>query len=449
MQKSNYKEIVFIGLPGPSHNYGGLAPGDLASEKHAGNISQPTEAALQVIKLAEVLHEKGVTVAILPPHPRPYLQVAEKIGYQGSHKDIIKLLAAENPKLLSMLYSSASMWAANSATVTPAADAKDKKLHIMPANLISNLHRSIEAEHSYKIFSQILADKNTVVHEPLPNHVVFGDEGAANHMRMAAAHGEKGLNIFVFGKEATVPGSPAPKLYPARQTKEASEAIARLHNIPESQTVFIKQNPEVIDQGVFHNDVIALSHLNLLLYHEHAFSDKDSVIYEITSKFKSTTGNIPVFIEVMEGELSVGDAVHSYFFNSQIISDKDGNMIFIAPQEVKENNKAKKLIDKIIADKTNPISSAIYVDLKQSMQNGGGPACLRLRAVLSDEQIKHMEEKTNIIFNYVLAEKLRKSIKKYYPEMLEPKQLASPDLYRDAMKALEDIEKILNLQVSK
>src|SRR3546814_10602778 len=42
-------EINFDGIIGPSHNYAGLSPGNLAATSNAGKVSYPRAAALQGI----------------------------------------------------------------------------------------------------------------------------------------------------------------------------------------------------------------------------------------------------------------------------------------------------------------------------------------------------------------------------------------------------------------
>ncbi|WP_417895004.1 N-succinylarginine dihydrolase, partial [Bacillus inaquosorum] len=89
--------------------------------------------------------------------------------------------------------------------------------------------------------------------------------------RLCRAYGEAGVELFVYGRSAFDVSQPAPKRYPARQTLEASQAIARLHGLGDESAVFIQQNPDVIDQGVFHNDVIAVGNQNVLFFHQQAF----------------------------------------------------------------------------------------------------------------------------------------------------------------------------------
>ena len=119
--------------------------------------------------------------------------------------------------LLANVSSASAMWAANAATVSPSADAGDKRVHLTPANLSSHLHRSIEAETTGRVLKAIFSDeKHFVVHEPVP-FAVFGDEGAANHCRITRRHGVRGMELFVHGRSALVKDAGA---YFARQAVE-------------------------------------------------------------------------------------------------------------------------------------------------------------------------------------------------------------------------------------
>ena len=75
-------------------------------------------------------------------------------------------------------WSRSSMWAANAATVTPSADSGDGRLHLTPANLLSNLHRSLEPSHTAAALRRIFSDETRfAVHAPLPAQPHFSDEG--------------------------------------------------------------------------------------------------------------------------------------------------------------------------------------------------------------------------------------------------------------------------------
>jgi len=62
-------ELQLDGLVGPTHHFGGLSVGNLASMRHAGWQSRPRQAALQgLAKMRQVL-ALGVPQAVLPPSP--------------------------------------------------------------------------------------------------------------------------------------------------------------------------------------------------------------------------------------------------------------------------------------------------------------------------------------------------------------------------------------------
>lgn len=93
------------------------------------------------------------------------------------------------------------------------------------------------------------------------------------------------MQFFVYGRRAS--GGIAPVKYPARQTLEASEAVARLHQLDPRYTVFAQQAPQAIDRGVFHNDVIAVSNRHVLFHHQQAFVDQAAVLTTLRAKSDS------------------------------------------------------------------------------------------------------------------------------------------------------------------
>ena len=197
-----YREVNFDGLVGPNHNYAGLAQGNLASATNSKNTSYPKAAALQGLEKMKALFELGLTQGILPPLQRPDLVCLKKLGFTGKPKKIISKAANAAPELLAAVYSSSSMWTANAATVSPSCDTKDKRLHLTPANLNSNFHRSIEMDHTHFNLKQIFNNKKLFeVHQPLPQTEELADEGSANHMRLSSKDFSKGLELFVYGKK--------------------------------------------------------------------------------------------------------------------------------------------------------------------------------------------------------------------------------------------------------
>ncbi|MEI8365239.1 MAG: N-succinylarginine dihydrolase [Parachlamydiaceae bacterium] len=440
----NSYEINFDGIVGPTHNYGGLSYGNVASLSNRNAVSNPREAALQGLDKMKFLADKGVKQAVLPPQERPHLPTLRALGFSGTDHAIITKAYEANHELLAAVTSAASMWTANAATVCPSADSMDHKVHFTPANLSSKFHRSIEPSTTSQILRKIFADPEFFTHHsPLPTGDYVADEGAANHTRFCRSHGGPGVQLFVYGRDSSGAVSQMPKLFPARQTVEASHAIARLHGIQPGQTIFAQQNPEAIDAGVFHNDVISVGNENLFLYHEKAFLNASNVIKTIQDKVQKCCDTQMIFLEIKEKDIPLSDAVSSYLFNSQIITLPHNNVILIAPIECQENPRIHACLDSIVRSPMNPISEVCTLNLRQSMRNGGGPACLRLRVVLTPQELAAVNP--NVMLNDTLYNTLKKWINKYYRDRLEPKDIADPKLSDEGHLALDELTQILNL----
>lgn len=432
-------EANFDGLVGPTHNYAGLSFGNVASQSNAAQVSNPRDAAKQGLKKAKALADMGLVQGMLAPQERPDLHTLRRIGFSGSDADVLNQAAKQAPVLLQACASASSMWTANAATVSPSADSADGKLHFTPANLVDKLHRSIEPVTTGNILKAIFADtKHFAHHEHLPEHPTFGDEGAANHTRLCHNYGDAGVEVFVYGRSVADATRPAPRKYPARQTLEASQAVARLHQLRDSHTVYLQQNPDVIDQGVFHNDVIAVGNQNVLFYHEQAFLETQAKLAEIDRKMN---GNMH-FIEVPTAKVSVLDAVKSYLFNTQIITLSDGNMAIIAPTDCQENPAVYAYLNELVTLNT-PIKAVHYFDVKQSMQNGGGPACLRLRVAMNDAELNAVNP--NVMMNDALFARLNQWVDKHYRDRLSAADLADPQLIIESRTALDELTQIMQL----
>lgn len=308
----NY-ELNMDGLVGPTHNYAGLSLGNIASTANAHSIANPQAAALQGLDKMRFLHELGLKQAVLPPHQRPNLGLLEQMGFHGTTEQQLKLASTTAPEILAAAYSASSMWTANAATVTPSIDSNDRRVHFTAANLVSNLHRHQEANFSHYLLKRIFNNDNHFAHHsPLPASLVTSDEGAANHSRLAADHGQPGIHLFVYGKRALWSSfTPGPVRFPARQTYEASTAIGRSHGLDLDRLLYVCQNPAAIDKGVFHNDVIAVANESVLLIHQQAFLDQTTVLQALQSKADFELN----IIEIRDEQVSIDDAVSSYLFN--------------------------------------------------------------------------------------------------------------------------------------
>jgi succinylarginine dihydrolase len=379
----DFEEYNFDGLVGPTHHYGGLSHGNPASMQNRSLVSHPRLAIRQGLAKMHCLFELGVGQALIPPLHRPQLEMLRRVGFTGSDQQVIERAWRDAPDLVSASFSASGMWTANAATMAPSCDSTDGRAHFTPANLIANLHRAFEAEETGNLLQTLFPDPELFVHHaPLPRTLAFGDEGAANHSRLVGTTGQRGIHLFVYGREHF--RHTRPTYFPQRQTLEAAQAIARLHRLDPNQLFFAQQDPESIEAGAFHNDVIATAHHGLLLYHQKAFVESERLIERLSSTFAKTQGRELHAIKIDQFPLK--EAVASYFFNSQIVTVADGTMVLIAPEECRQIPVVHQTIQQLLADPRCPITRVLFLDLRESMKNGGGPACLRNRIVLSAKE---------------------------------------------------------------
>lgn len=432
-------EANFDGLVGPTHNYAGLSWGNVASKSNVNAVSNPKEAALQGLAKMKKLADRGYVQAVLPPHERPHIPTLRALGFAGSDRQVLEQAAQADPAILAAVSSASAMWTANAATVSPSADTADHRVHFTPANLSAKFHRSIEHKVTGRALKAIFTDESYFAHHPaLPSVSHFGDEGAANHTRLCAGYGDPGVELFVYGQAAFNESAPAPVKYPARQTLEASRAIARLHGLDDRHAVFAQQNPAAIDAGVFHNDVIAVGNGSCLFYHELAFLDEGGVLSDIQARLAGTELQ-PV--RVSAAEVPIEDAVASYLFNSQLLNTPDG-MLLAVPGECREVASVSRYLDSLL-QQNGPITAVEVFDVKQSMRNGGGPACLRLRVVLSDEERRAINQ--GVVLTDALYERLTAWVNAHYRDELSQQDLADPMLLDEVRKALDELTGILGL----
>ncbi|MDD2091769.1 N-succinylarginine dihydrolase [Pseudomonas guariconensis] len=435
-------EVNFDGLVGPTHNYGGLSYGNVASQSNSQQQSNPREAARQGLAKMKALADMGFKQGVLAPQERPDVAALRRLGFSGSDAEVIRRAAKEAMPLLVASCSASSMWVANAATVSPSADTADGRVHFTAANLNCKYHRSIEHPTTSRVLGAMFADeKHFAHHQALPAVAQFGDEGAANHTRFCRTYGEPGVEFFVYGRSAFDSRYPAPQKYPARQTLEASQAVARLHGLADDGVVYAQQNPAVIDQGVFHNDVISVGNGEVLFYHEDAFLETDTVLGQLQAKLASKGGNFQA-IRVPRAAVTVEDAVRSYLFNSQLLSRDDGSMLLVVPEECRNNERVWSYLGQLTSQ-GGPVKEVKVFDLKQSMQNGGGPACLRLRVALKDNELAAVN--SGVIMTAPLYDTLVQWVDKHYRDRLSEADLADPQLLDECRTALDELTQILKL----
>jgi len=240
-------------------------------------------------------------------------------------------------------------------------------------------------------------------------------------MRLSAAHGEAGVEIFVYGRRGGA--------YPVRQHEEAGRAVARHHRLDPERTLFVAQSEEAIAAGAFHNDVVAVANENVLFAHEQAFEDR--------AAFHAALRRLVPEVEIVEvpaRAVSLEDAIRSYLFNAQLVTLPGGaGMGLILPEEARETPSVWRWLEAAVAG-NGPIRRLFVVDVRQSMANGGGPACLRLRVVAEPEAVD-----PRFLADEAKLDRLAEVVETHWPERIAPDGLLDPALWRrmeDARAAL-------------
>ena len=399
-------EINFDGIIGPSHNYAGLSAGNLASANNAGAVSQPRAAALQGLEKMRANLRLGLAQGFFMPLDRP-----NTAWLAGLSTD----MASAEPHIRAAAFSASAMWAANAATVSPAPDTADDRCHLSAANLLTMAHRSHEWTGTQAQLKLAFSDRqHFAVHDPVPPP--YGDEGAANFMRLCPSHGETGLEIFVYGKS----GGP----FPARQHIESSRAIARAHQLNSERTLFIQQSEAAIAAGAFHNDVVAVANERVLFTHELAFEEPDAAYAAVREQMPEAE-----IVIVPADRVSLADAVQSYLFNAQLVTLPSSEMALILPTEAQNNANVLGWLQEHVAG-NGPIRKLVPVDVRQSMANGGGPACLRLRVVADPATVD-----PRFIADEAKLDRMAEVVAAHWPENIAPVQLGDTALVAQVQAA--------------
>ncbi len=421
-------EVQVDRLVGPTHHFGGLGVGNLASAGHAGRVSNPAAAAIQGLDKMRLVASLGAPQIILPPQRRPDISFLNSLGFDGTVDKVLGDALREAPTELSAAMSCSAMWTANAATVAPAVDSLSGLLTMTTANLGGSLHRSIEPPQTTVDLQRVFS-KLATIHPALPGGSAMRDEGAANHIRLGTADNVPGIHLFVHGD-----GEPRPRRFWPRQSLAACRAIVRRLGIDPANVFFLKQNPLALDAGAFHNDVVAASHENLLLYHAQAFDDAGDQLRQIADRYRALCHRDLTLLEVPEAAISIGDAVETYLFNSQIISSADRSIppLLICPSQVESHPQARRIVQSWLDDQAL-FSEVRFVDLEQSMAGGGGPACLRLRVPIAEDQVHLLPP--DMLWSERLDDSLRDLIKKHYPTTVSMATLADQAFAQSAERA--------------
>lgn len=415
-------ELNLDGLPGPTHGFSGLSRGNLASMRHKAAVSNPRAAFLQGLEKARLVASLGVPQGFLPPHERPLMPLLHRLGYRGTDAQVLQSVWAEDPELLLQACSSSAMWTANAATVCPSADSTDGRLHITPANLASQFHRSLEAGFTAEVLRRLLP--GAVHHAALPSHPSLGDEGAANHVRLGLEG--RGVQLFIHAPATMT-------RFPGRQSARASRAVARLNRVATAH--FFEQAPPAVDAGAFHNDVVCVGSGDILLMHEQALTLPAA---ELAAVFPREVRVLAVAGE----KLSLEEAVGTYLFNSQLVPVGEEELALIAPVQVRESARAAAAVAELLSAGSR-LRHVHYVDLTQSMLNGGGPACLRLRLPLTQQELEGVH--AGVLYTPELHDRLTNFANRRFRTELRPGDLADPQMLHESRDALDELSRILRL----
>ena len=427
-------EINFDGLIGPTHNYAGLSQGNLASQKHLNKTSNPQAAALQGLDKMRLIMDQGIPQGFFLPHERPHLKTLRALGFSGTDEDIINRATKQNPLLLKNVYSASSMWAANAATFSPSIDSYDQNMHITPANLNTMFHRSIEPQFTQAQLELIFGGVATV-HDPIENISGYGDEGAANHLRVSEQHLKSGFQIFVYGSSAFE----VHQGMITRQAEEISKAVSIMHQLDPDRVLFLKQNEQAINAGSFHNDIVSLANEEVFIFHQEAFADRvelERILHHLKDHVK---GFHP--IEILSEDISLDDLVSSYLLNSQLITVKNNEMMMLLPEEVQNHSNCMRWLEEIKS--SSPIKHIEFVDIRQSMMNGGGPACLRFKITVNNDEFNQINEKFLLTPKKLMD--LRALVTKHYRDNLNPADLLDNNLVQESYRFLDELTQLLDL----
>ncbi len=429
--------VCFDGIAGPTHAHAGLSVGNVAAMTHAGAVGSPKAAALEGLAKMRLVASLGGVQAVLPPHERPHVPTLRRLGFSGSDREVLESAGrVDAGRWLQRVSSASAMWSANAATVAPSRDTLDGRVHLVVANLSSMFHRSLEAPTTLAVLRRVFArTEHFVVHEPLPAGAAFSDEGAANHIRLETSRGSR--HVFGWGTSAFDPDE-ASRVPLARQTREASESVARALALPAERCLFARQDPRGIEAGAFHSDVLALGAGRFLMLHERAFVDVGGLIETLSVAL----GPELVVSLAREAELPLADAIQTYPFNAELVPLPGDRFALVAPAEAERSEPARAFLDRVVAEPT-PVDRVVFADVNSSMKNGGGPACLRLAVSLEPRELAALGGR--VLFDATLDAALVAWVEKHHRDRLGLDDLRDPALLDESRAALDELTVILGL----
>jgi succinylarginine dihydrolase len=218
-----------------------------------------------------------------------------------------------------------------------------------------------------------------------------------------------------------------------RQSLWASKAICQLHALSSTQVWLQKQSKEAISRGIFHNDIISMNSHDLLVFHQQAYENHESLIEKLTALGICC-------VEIKAEEFSLEHALKTYFFNSEFIKGKDGSQVLVMSEKCQHDAKVHAQLERIQTAYNKEIKT-IYVDLDDSLKNGGGPACLRLRVQLNQEQFSAIPSKFLLTQNKLNA--LQEVVTRFYRESLSYEDVFTETFQLSLQPVYSRLEQVL------
>ena len=147
------------------------------------------------------------------------------------------------------------------------------------------------------------------------------------------------------------------------------------------------------------------------------------------------------FIEISDSEIPLKNIIDSYLLNSQLATNGQNEMMLILPEEVKSYETCMAWLDKL--KQISDIKLYDFVNIKQSMMNGGGPACLRLKVVLDENETKELNQ--NFLMTSDRLDAIKSLIEREYRDNLHPDDLPDPNLLDESRRVLDELTQIFDV----
>ena len=150
----------------------------------------------------------------------------------------------------------------------------------------------------------------------------------------------------------------------------------------------------------------------------------------------ANTGGLP---SPSQAAISLADAIRSYLFNAQLVTLPSGEMALILPAEARDTPSVWNWLERHVAG-NGPIRRLAIVDVRQSMANGGGPACLRLRVVADPSHVD-----PRFLVDSAKLDRIAAVIETHWPERIAQDQIGDSALIARIEQARHALLEMLDI----